>query len=134
MDKEKEKDEKDETEIKGKRKTRETKKTDFSIEELQDKFTRLFNTIAYFWKVDNSYSDSDFLEESKDLARLAKKYPIIGDILTFLDPLFLVLGLFSKLKVMLDKVKRRKDREKKEKEDKVKDDVINGNNNITKNW
>jgi len=134
MDKEKEKDEKDETEIKGKRKTRETKKTDFSIEELQDKFTRLFNTIAYFWKVDNNYSDGDFLEESKDLARLAKKYPIIGDILTFLDPLFLVLGLFSKLKVMLDKVKRRKDREKKEKEDKVKDDVINGNNNITKNW
>jgi len=134
MDKEKEKDEKDETEIKGKRKTRETKKTDFSIEELQDKFTRLFNTIAYFWKVDNNYSDGDFLEESKDLARLAKKYPIIGDILTFLDPLFLVLGLFSKLKVMLDKVKRRKDKEKKEKEDKVKDDVINGNNNITKNW
>ena len=134
MDKVKEKDEKDETEIKGKRKTRETKKTDFSIEELQDKFTRLFNTIAYFWKVDNNYSDGDFLEESKDLARLAKKYPIIGDILTFLDPLFLVLGLFSKLKVMLDKVKRRKDREKKEKEDKVKDDVINGNNNITKNW
>jgi len=134
MNKEKEKDEKDETEIKGKRKTRETKKTDFSIEELQDKFTRLFNTIAYFWKVDNNYSDGDFLEESKDLARLAKKYPIIGDILTFLDPLFLVLGLFSKLKVMLDKVKRRKDKEKKEKEDKVKDDVINGNNNITKNW
>lgn len=79
------------------------KGTTFALEEIQEKFTKLFDGLSYFLKIDNDYEDSDFQEESKDLIRLSQKYPLVGDILTLLDPLFLVLGLFSKLNTMFKK-------------------------------
>jgi len=86
----------------------------FSFEEMQEKLSRSFNGLAYVLKTDDEFKDSDFTEEAKDLVRLAEKYPILANILTFLDPLFLILGLFSKMKGMLKKVQKRKETEKKE--------------------
>jgi len=86
----------------------------FSFEEMQEKLTRSFNGLAYVLKTDDEFKDSDFTEEAKDLVRLAEKYSILANILTFLDPLFLILGLFSKMKGMLKKVQKRKETEKKE--------------------
>lgn len=85
---------------------------EFSYEELQEKFSRSFNAISYFLKSDKVYKEEDFEEEAKDLSRLAKKYPILADVLTILDPLFLVLGLFSKLRVMLENAKKKKEDKK----------------------
>jgi len=84
----------------------------FSFEEMQEKLSRSFNGLAYVLKTDDEFKDSDFTEEAKDLVRLAEKYPILANILTFLDPLFLLLGLFSKMKGMLKKVSKRKETEK----------------------
>ena len=84
----------------------------FSFEEMQEKLSRSFNGLAYVLKTDDEFRDSDFTEEAKDLVRLAEKYPILANVLTFLDPLFLILGLFSKMKGMLKKVSNRKEIEK----------------------
>lgn len=84
----------------------------FSFEEMQEKLSRSFNGLAYVLKTDDEFKDSDFTEEAKDLVRLAEKYPILANVLTFLDPLFLILGLFSKMKGMLKKVSNRKEIEK----------------------
>lgn len=88
------------------------KGTTFALEEMQEKFTKLFDGVSYLLKVDNEYSDDDFQEESKDLIRLAQKYPLIGDILTLLDPLFLILGIFSKLNNMFKRSSKNKQENK----------------------
>ena len=84
----------------------------FSFEEMQEKLARTFNGIAFLLKTDDEFKDSEFNEEAKDLVRLAEKYSILANILTFLDPLFLLLGLFSKMKIILNKVSKRKENER----------------------
>jgi len=104
--------EKEET-SKRKDKAQPKKRPMFTAEELQEKFARSFNAVAFFLKLDKTYSESDFTEEAKDLIRLAEKYPVIGDVLTWLDPLFLLLGLLSKINEMVQRTQERK-RQKRE--------------------
>jgi len=89
-------------------------KADFSYEEIQEKFARTFNAVTLFLKVDVEYKSEDFEEEAKDIVRMSEKYQIIGIIITFLDPLFLVLGLLSKVKNIVKKMEERKKEDKKE--------------------
>jgi len=71
-------------------------KTDFSVEEVQEKFSMLFNAIAFTTRVEREYNPGEFYEEAKDVTRLSQKYPVVAIVLTWLDPLFLVLNLTKK--------------------------------------
>lgn len=81
-------------------------KVEVSYEEIQQKLVRLFNFFSSLFKSEKKYSEKDFLEESKDLARLSQKYEFIATILTILDPLFLLAGLFTKINEMLNSRKK----------------------------
>jgi hypothetical protein len=72
-----------------------------SFEELQQKLARSFNFIAFITKSNKSYRESDFIEEAKDLARIASKYELVTMGLTLLDPLFFLFGIFGKVNEML---------------------------------
>lgn len=122
--------EKEETKVGAPRGRKKKPKVNFGYEEMQEKLARIFNALGYFLKIDVEYNNTDFEEESKDLIRLAEKYPILANVLTFLDPLFLILGLFSKMRIMLDKVKERKEKQKEEVKE-IKEVVSNGNNYTT---
>lgn len=89
------------------------KKIDFSVEEIQEKLMLLFNFVSFSLKVEKEYKPADFLEESKDIVRLAKKYPTLENILTMLDPLFLILNLTKKA-VEITKIWRKKEAAKKQ--------------------
>ena len=101
----------EETEVKKKK----PKKVSFSVEEIQEKLTVLFNAISTLLKLDREYAPKDFIEESKDIIRLSQKYPFIGYILTMLDPLFLVLNMGRKI-LEIVKLKRKRDAVEYEKE------------------
>lgn len=78
------------------------KKVDkLSYEELQQKLARTFNFLSFVVKSKKSYQESDFIEEAKDLTRLAGKYELVNMGLTLLDPLFFLFGIFSKFRDML---------------------------------
>lgn len=72
-----------------------------SYEELQQKMCRSFNFAAFLLKSPKTYTEDDFIEEAKDLSRLAGKYSIINTALTLLDPAFFLFGIFGKVKEML---------------------------------
>lgn len=72
-----------------------------SYEELQQKLARTFNFIAFLLKSDKVFTESDFIEEAKDLTRISTKYELVNMALTFLDPLFFLFGIFAKGKEML---------------------------------
>jgi uncharacterized membrane protein len=78
-----------------------------SYEELQQKLTRSFNFAAFILHSKKTYQEKDFIEEAKDLNRLASKYELINVGLTLLDPLFFLFGIFGKVSEMI------KDREPK---------------------
>lgn len=90
-----------------------------SYEEAQINLTRLFNVASVLMKSRKKYKESDFVEEAKDLTRLAQKYDMIAMGLSMLAPLFLVLGLFSKVQEMMAS------REKPANVEKEKQPVIN---------
>lgn len=102
---EEEKDKK--TSIKEKKKKQVKGGPEFAADELEYKLARAFNGAAFLLKSDITYREKDFEEEAKDLARMAKKYSILANILVFLDPLFLILGLFSKVKRMLERIPKK---------------------------
>lgn len=101
-------DEEDKKTTKIKKKSKKSKKINFSIEEIQEKFVKLFGGVAYLLKIENDYEENDFYEESKDIVRLSEKYPALSHVLTILDPLFLVLGIVNKVSEMVKKVNRKK--------------------------
>lgn len=103
-------------------------KIDVSYEEIQQKLVRIFNLFASLLKSDKKYAEKDFIEESKDLARLSQKYDFIATILTILDPLFLLAGFFTKISDMLNSRKKVEKAEKNENTgDKVNQRVVNLN-------
>ncbi len=83
----------------------------FNEAELQEKFVKVFNAAAYFLKVDLKYTEKDFETEAKELVRLTAKTPFLASLLTILDPIFLIIGLLTKIIDMAKKVKVRKDAE-----------------------
>ena len=105
----------EETEVKkdGRGKKKKTK-ADFSVEEIQEKLSSLFNAFAVFMKIDKDYQPKDFLEESKDIIRLSQKYNGIAMILTLLDPVFLVLSMSKKVLEMMKLLRKRKQKEMEE--------------------
>ncbi|MBT9131453.1 MAG: hypothetical protein DDT41_01759 [candidate division WS2 bacterium] len=119
----------EETTIKEKR-GRKPKKTTFTEEELQEKFAKTFSSAAFLLKVDCQYKEKDFQQESRELLRLASKNPILSDILTFLDPIFLLMGLMAKVFEMVKKVKERKGKEQEEKARRE----ANGGDSTTRIW
>lgn len=72
-----------------------------SFEENQQKLCRTFNALGFFFKSKKKYAEKDFIEEAKDLTRLANKYDVINLVLTLLDPLFFLFGVLSKFTEML---------------------------------
>jgi len=99
----------EETVIKEKKeKTPKKIKGDYTVEEMEEKLSRLFNGSAFLLRAEITYEEKEFTQEAKDIIRLSKKYPVVNTILTFLDPLFLILGLFSKIKRLLEKLPKRK--------------------------
>jgi len=86
-------------------------KVDISFEELQVKLVKVFNFFASAVKSEKRYTEKDFLEESKDLARWGQKHEIIGYIISLLDPLFFIMGLVNKFYEVMSR--REKKGEKK---------------------
>lgn len=94
------------------KKKRRSKMDDVSFEEAQANLTRAFNAISSLVKSGKQYKESEFVEEAKDLSRLAKKYDIVNAVLTALAPLFLVLGLFTKVRELMDAREKKKEKAK----------------------
>ena len=86
-----------------------------SYEEAQQKLARVFNGVCTLLKIDKRYKESEFVEEAKDLSRMAQKYDIINTVLTFLDPIFLLLGLIGKGSEIAAQSKERKVKMQQEK-------------------
>lgn len=82
------------------------KKTEVSYEEIQAKLVRIYNFLAVMLKSKKRYTEKDFLEESKDIARLSVKYEPIAVILTLLDPFFAVMGLINKFFGITEEIKK----------------------------
>ncbi len=94
-----------------KKKEKKSKKVSFNEVELQEKFVKVFNATAYFLKVEAKYTEKDFETEAKELVRLTAKTPFLASLLAILDPIFLVIGLLTKIIDIAKKVKSRKDAE-----------------------
>lgn len=72
-----------------------------TYEELQQKLSRTMNFISFVTKSQKSFTENDFCEEAKDLARLSVKYETVSSIISLLDPLFFLFGMVSKFKDIL---------------------------------
>ncbi len=96
---------------------------------MQEKFAKLFSSIAFLLKIEDKYTEKDFQSEAKELLRLINKNTILGNIVSFLDPLFLIVGLLAKFAEMAKKVRTRKEREIAERVEKN-----GGSDNATRVW
>jgi hypothetical protein len=88
----------------------------FSYQELQLKHERFFKLITYFLKSDVELTADEFIEESKDLSRIAQDFELVAKIIAWLDPLFYLGGILGKV---LDVAKGRKPVEKQAGNDKT---------------
>jgi hypothetical protein len=77
----------------------------FTYQELMLKHERFFKLITYFFKSDVSLDANEFVEESKDLSRIAQDFELIAKIIAWLDPVFYLGGILGKV---LDVAKGRK--------------------------
>ncbi|MBT9145235.1 MAG: hypothetical protein DDT42_01105 [candidate division WS2 bacterium] len=107
FDKEEETKIEDETVVKKKK----GKKISINEDEMQEKFVKTFSSIAFLLKIDANYTEKDFETESKELVRLINKNQVLANIITILDPIFLIIGLMTKVIEMAKKVKIRKEQE-----------------------
>ena len=97
------------TESKKKKKSTKKKKSDqVSFEECQVKLARIFNGVCTILGMQTRYSEEDFQEEAKDLSRLASKYDTVNQILTLLDPLFLIMGLINRASTIIQERRQQK--------------------------
>jgi hypothetical protein len=78
-------------------------KPKFSDKELMAKHERIFNIIAYFLKVNRKWTEEDFIEESKDLGRIANEFEVVGTVIKWLDPVFYICGVMAKTFEMMVK-------------------------------
>lgn len=81
----------------------------FTYQELMLKHERFFKLITYFLKSDVELSADEFIEESKDLSRIAQDFELVAKIIAWLDPIFYLGGILGKV---LDVAKGRKPVEK----------------------
>jgi hypothetical protein len=81
----------------------------FTYQELMLKHERFFKLITYFFKSDVELSADEFIEESKDLSRIAQDFELVAKIIAWLDPIFYLGGILGKV---LDVAKGRKPVEK----------------------
>jgi hypothetical protein len=93
----------------------------FTYQELQLKHERFFKLITYFLKSDVELSADEFVEESKDLSRIAQDFDIIAKIIAWLDPLFYLGGILGKV---LDVAKGRKNEPKIHNDTDAETDVV----------
>jgi hypothetical protein len=73
------------------------------------KHERLFKLITYFLKSDVELTADEFVEESKDLSRIAQDFELVAKIIAWMDPIFYLGGIIGKV---LDIAKGRKPIEK----------------------
>jgi hypothetical protein len=85
------------------------KKPIFTYQELMLKHERFFKLITYFLKSHVELTADEFVEESKDLSRIAQDFELVAKIIAWMDPIFYLGGIIGKV---LDIAKGRKPVEK----------------------
>lgn len=95
-----------EAETKGKRgpkpgSKKTTKADKFSPDEVNEKFHILCSGLAKVFGAEYTFKPKDYDQEAKALVRMADKFPVVNHVLTFFDPVLLVLGLYGKITTIL---------------------------------
>lgn len=73
-----------------------SKKTSFSDGELIDKTFFICKLIAGIFKYDFTYREKDFSSEGQALGRMCDKFPIVGTIITYFDPIYYIGSIVNK--------------------------------------
>lgn len=80
----------------------------FTEKELAEKTFFISKIVAGILKFDFTYREKDFDTEGQALARMADKFPVVGTILSFFDPLFFIGSIINKFAGLRRKPKEEK--------------------------
>ena len=72
------------------------KKIKFTVSEVKEKIFLVFAGACRITRRECEYTENDFDQEAAALIRLAEKFPVVATVLTFFDPVVLVMGIIEK--------------------------------------